>query len=104
MEARIFNSHIDIISPGELLRPLTIEKLQEHDYKPNSRNKAITKVLLRKGIMDERGSGILRMEESIKKCSSSLRIIFFLSTNTLSFDYSLFFQFFHTLGMQYFIQ
>lgn len=64
---RMFDDRIEINSPGELLRPLTIEKLQEHDYKPNSRNKAITKVLLRKGIMDERGSGILRMEEAMKK-------------------------------------
>jgi len=64
---RMFDNRIEIISPGELLRPLTIEKLQEHDYKPNSRNKVITKVLLRKGIMDERGSGILRMEEAMKE-------------------------------------
>ncbi len=64
---RMFDNRIEINSPGELLRPLTIEKLQEHNYKPNSRNKAITKVLLRKRIMDERGSGILRMEEAMKK-------------------------------------
>ena len=64
---RMFDDRIEINSPGELLRPLTIEKLQEHDYKPNSRNKVITKVLLRKGIMDERGSGILRIEEAMKK-------------------------------------
>ncbi|MCK5593834.1 MAG: putative DNA binding domain-containing protein [Candidatus Aenigmarchaeota archaeon] len=62
---RMFDDRIEIISPGELLRPLTIEKLQLHDYKPNSRNKVIAKVLLRKGIMDERGSGILRMEDAM---------------------------------------
>ncbi|MFH1432389.1 MAG: ATP-binding protein [archaeon] len=54
-------------SPGGLLRPLTVEKIQQHDYKPNSRNKIITKVLLRKGVMDERGSGILRMEDAMSK-------------------------------------
>ncbi|MBA3064342.1 DeoR family transcriptional regulator, partial [Candidatus Woesearchaeota archaeon] len=64
---RMFDDRIEINSPGELLRPLTIEKLQEHDYKPNSRNKVITKVLLRKGIMDERGSGILRIEKAMEK-------------------------------------
>ncbi|MCK5477122.1 MAG: putative DNA binding domain-containing protein [Candidatus Aenigmarchaeota archaeon] len=64
---RMFDNRIEVISPGELLRPLTIEKLLRHDYKPHSRNKVITRVLLRKEIMDERGSGILRMEKSMKK-------------------------------------
>ncbi|PKP57191.1 MAG: hypothetical protein CVT88_09240 [Candidatus Altiarchaeales archaeon HGW-Altiarchaeales-1] len=59
---RMFDDRIEIISPGELLRPLTIEKLRSHSYKPESRNKIITKVLARRKLMDERGTGILRME------------------------------------------
>jgi len=64
---RMFDNRIEIISLGELLRPLTIENLENLDYKPKSRNKVITKVLLRKGIMDERGSGILRIERAMEK-------------------------------------
>jgi len=48
----MFNSHSDIVNPRELLRLLTIEKLQLHNYKLDSRNKVITRVLLRKDIME----------------------------------------------------
>ncbi len=54
----MFDNRIEIISPGELLRPLTIENL---DYKPKSRNKTIVDVFLRRRLMDKGGSGILRI-------------------------------------------
>ncbi|MFH1358786.1 MAG: ATP-binding protein [archaeon] len=69
---RMFDDRIEIISPGELLRPLTIEKLLKLDYKPKSRNKRIVDVLLREELMDKRGSGILRMEQAMKKHGLSI--------------------------------
>jgi len=57
----MFDTRIEIISPGELLRPLTIENLENLDYKPKSRNKTIADVFLRRRLMDKRGSGILRI-------------------------------------------
>jgi len=64
---RMFDNRIEIISPGELLRPLTIENLENLDYKPKSRNKTIVDVFLRRKLMDKRGSGILRMREAMKE-------------------------------------
>ena len=63
----MFDNRIEIISPGELLRPLTIENLENLDYKPKSRNKIIVDVFLRRKLMDKRGSGILRMKEEMKE-------------------------------------
>jgi len=60
MEAGMFNSHIDIISPGELLRPLKISEIMKDDYVPKSRNKVLVDILSKSGVMDKRGSGILR--------------------------------------------
>ena len=56
----MFNSHIDIISPGELLRPLKISEIMKDDYVPKSRNKVLVDILSKSGVMDKRGSGILR--------------------------------------------
>jgi len=64
---RMFDNRIEIISPGELLRPLTIENLENLNYKPKSRNKIIVDVFLRRKLMDKRGSGILRMREAMKE-------------------------------------
>lgn len=38
---RMFNSHIDIINPGELLRPLKVSEILKDDYIPKSRNKIL---------------------------------------------------------------
>jgi len=64
---RMFDSHIDILSPGELLRPLNIEEIKRDDYVPLSRNKIIIEVLGKLGIMDKRGTGFLRIRETMKK-------------------------------------
>jgi len=64
---RIFNSHIDIISPGGLLRPLKISEIMKDDYIPKSRNKVLVEVLSKSGVMDKRGTGFLRIRESMKK-------------------------------------
>ena len=64
---RMFDSHIDIINPGELLRPLSIEEVMRDDYIPEARNKIIVEVLSRCENMDKRGTGFLRIRESLKK-------------------------------------
>ncbi|ODS38938.1 MAG: hypothetical protein A7316_06670 [Candidatus Altiarchaeales archaeon WOR_SM1_86-2] len=58
---RMFDDRIEILSPGELLRPLTIKQLDDLTYSPKSRNKTIVDVLMRRRLMDKRGTGILRM-------------------------------------------
>lgn len=63
---RMFNSHIDIINPGELLRPLKISEIMGEDYIPKSRNKILVEVLSKSGIMDKRGTGFLRIREAMK--------------------------------------
>jgi ATP-dependent DNA helicase RecG len=60
---KMFDDRIEIWSPGELLRPLTISQLIELSYKPKSRNETIAGVLSRRKIMDKRGTGILRMNK-----------------------------------------
>ncbi|MCX9083196.1 MAG: hypothetical protein OIN87_00155, partial [Candidatus Methanoperedens sp.] len=64
---RMFGSHVDILSPGGLLRPLGIEEIERDDYVPLSRNKTLIEVLGKLGIMDKRGTGFLRIRESMKK-------------------------------------
>ena len=64
---RMFGSHIDILSPGELLRPLKIEEIIKDDYVPLTRNKAIIEIFGKLGMMDKRGTGFLRIRESMKK-------------------------------------
>ena len=61
---RMFGSHIDILSPGELLRPLKIEEIAKDDYVPISRNKTVIEALGLSGIMDKRGTGFLRTGEA----------------------------------------
>ncbi|MCK4429396.1 MAG: putative DNA binding domain-containing protein, partial [Candidatus Aenigmarchaeota archaeon] len=64
---RMFNSHIDIINPGELLRPLKVSEILKDDYIPKSRNKILVEILSNSGIMDKRGTGFLRIREAMKK-------------------------------------
>jgi len=64
---RMFNSHIDILSPGELLRPLKISDIAKDDYIPMSRNKTIVEVLSKSDVMDKRGTGFLRIRRALDK-------------------------------------
>jgi len=64
---RMFGSHVDILSPGELLRPLKIDDIKKDDYVPLSRNKTIIEVFGTLGMMDKRGTGFLRIREAVNK-------------------------------------
>ncbi|PKP57961.1 MAG: hypothetical protein CVT89_03635 [Candidatus Altiarchaeales archaeon HGW-Altiarchaeales-2] len=63
---RMFDDRVEIISPGELLRPLTIKDLEKLNYKPKSRNKTLVDVLMRSELMDKRGTGILRIKSAMQ--------------------------------------
>ena len=64
---RMYNSFIEIVSPGELLRPLALEDIKKDEYVPETRNKVIAGVFNNLGIMDKRGTGFLRIRESLDK-------------------------------------
>jgi len=64
---RMFDSHVDILSPGELLRPLTLRNIKRDDYIPCTRNKILVEVLAKFGIMDKRGTGFLRIRQALDK-------------------------------------
>ncbi len=64
---RMYNSFLEILSPGELLRPLTIGDLKMTDYVPVTRNRTIAGVFNNTGAMDKRGTGFLRIREMLKK-------------------------------------
>ena len=64
---RMFNSYVEVISPGELLRPLKISEIMKNDYIPKSRNKVLVEVLSKSGVMDKRGTGFLRIRETMKE-------------------------------------
>ncbi|MFH1432391.1 MAG: ATP-binding protein [archaeon] len=60
---KMFDDRVEIWSPGELLRPLTISQLLDLTYSPKSRNETIATVFSRRKLMDKRGTGILRMNK-----------------------------------------
>jgi len=64
---RMFDSKVEIISPGEVLRPLTIEELEGNEYTPVTRNNVLAKVFGDLGMMDKRGTGFLRIREALEK-------------------------------------
>lgn len=64
---RMYNSFVEILSPGELLRPLTIEDLKRDDYVPKTRNNIIAGVFNDLEMMDKRGTGFLRIREALEK-------------------------------------
>ncbi len=60
---KMFDDRVEIWSPGELLRPLTISQLLDLTYSPKSRNETIANVFSKRSLMDKRGTGILRMNK-----------------------------------------
>jgi len=64
---RMHNSFIEILSPGELLRPLVIDDIKKNEYVPETRNKVIAGVFNNLEIMDKRGTGFLRIRENLDK-------------------------------------
>lgn len=62
---KLFKDRMEILSPGALLRPLTIGRLQKGDYEPCSRNPTLAQYLGHLRLMEQRGSGIRRMHDAM---------------------------------------
>ena len=63
---KVFFDRVEILSPGDLLSPLTINKLLKGRYEPCSRNPTLAQYLGHLRLMEQRGSGIRRMRESMQ--------------------------------------
>jgi len=56
-----------VLSPGELLRPLTIDNIKNDNYTPETRNKIIAGMFNNPEITDKRGTGFLSIREDLEK-------------------------------------
>lgn len=64
---KLFYDRLEILSPGNLLRPLTITKLTKGNYEPCSRNPTLAQYLGHLHLMEQRGSGIRRMQDAMAR-------------------------------------
>ena len=62
---KLFADRLEVISPGTLMRPLTLVKLRKGNGQPCSRNPVLGQYLNHLRLMDQRGSGIGRMKSSM---------------------------------------
>jgi ATP-dependent DNA helicase RecG len=62
---KLFSDRVEILSPGDLMRPLTIAKLIRGKFEPCSRNPTLAQYLGHLGLMEQRGSGVLRMKQAM---------------------------------------
>lgn len=67
IEVWMFDDHLDIRSPGELVEPVTLERLTRLDRVHASRNPRIVRVLTDLGYMREQGEGIPRMFDTMER-------------------------------------
>ena len=61
---KIFNEKIEFFNPGNLLPPLTIEKLKSGDYISVTRNKQIATFFKEAGMIEKYGSGVKRITDN----------------------------------------
>lgn len=62
---KLFPNRLEVLSPGTLMRPLTLQKINKGRYLPCSRNPVLGQYLNHLRLMDQRGSGIGRMKNSM---------------------------------------
>lgn len=67
IEVWFFDDRMEIQSPGELVPPVTIEKLKNRQRVHASRNPLMVRVLVDVGIMREEGEGIPRIFEEMEE-------------------------------------
>ena len=65
-EIYLFEDRLEIVSPGGLVEPVTIEALKERRRVHASRNPRVARVLTELGIMRQQGEGIPRMIEEME--------------------------------------
>ncbi len=73
IKVAVFNSKIEVVSPGGLPKTITIEDI--YTGKSEIRNKVLSKIFLRAGIIEQWGSGIPRMRELCKQRGLDLPVI-----------------------------
>jgi ATP-dependent DNA helicase RecG len=66
IEIWMFDDHLEIRSPGELVEPVTLERLRHRERIHASRNPRIVRVLTDAGYMREQGEGVPRMFEAME--------------------------------------
>jgi predicted HTH transcriptional regulator len=62
---KLFSDHLEFLSPGEPMKPLTIAKIKRGNCQPCSRNPILGQYLNHLRLMDQRGSGIGRMKAAM---------------------------------------
>ncbi len=62
---KLFSDRLEILSPGEPLKPLTLAKIKKGNCQPCSRNPLLGQYLNHLRLMDQRGSGIGRMKAAM---------------------------------------
>ncbi|MGB9887991.1 MAG: ATP-binding protein [Moorellales bacterium] len=67
IEVHLFDDRMEIWSPGELVEPVTLERLRRRERVHASRNPRIVRVLTAFGYMRELGEGIPRMFEVMER-------------------------------------
>jgi len=67
IEVHLFDDRMEIRSPGELVEPVTLERLRRRERVHASRNPRIVRVLVEFGYMRELGEGIPRMYEVMEQ-------------------------------------
>ena len=67
IEVWIFDDRLEVRSPGELVEPVTLERLRKRERIHASRNPRIVRVLTDLGYMRELGEGIPRMFEVMER-------------------------------------
>lgn len=67
IEVDLFDDRLEVRSPGELVPPVTLERLRNREKVHASRNPRIVRVLTDLGYMRERGEGIPRMFEVMER-------------------------------------
>lgn len=67
IEVWFFDDRMEVISPGELIPPVTLELLRQRKRIHASRNPLIARVLVDAGLMREEGEGIPRMFKEMEE-------------------------------------
>lgn len=62
---KLFADRLEILSPGEPMKPLTVAQIRRGKCQPCSRNPILGQYLNHLRLMDQRGSGIGRMKEAM---------------------------------------
>ena len=67
IEVEMFDNRLEIRSPGELVEPVTLERLRQRERVHASRNPRMVRVLSDFGYMREKGEGVQRIFEEMER-------------------------------------